>query len=187
MYHSVPGTSNIGKVLSFIKWKSESESVSSSVECDSATSFTVASHALLSMEFSRQEYWNGLPFPSPGDIPDPGIKPRPPALQANFLPSVPPGRQPFINWNGAHNKKLGRESFSDKNCGNPSIPLQVQRNSKILWGFYAIHHVLTSIYMGRALFIFKKKSKERIGIRLCHTVFQVCITVLFSNILWTIL
>ena len=40
-----------------------------------------------SMEFSRQEYWTGLPFPSPGDLPDPGIKPGPSALQADVLPS----------------------------------------------------------------------------------------------------
>ena len=43
------------------------------------------------MEFSRQEYWSGLPFPSPGDLPDPGIEPRSPALQADALPSEPPG------------------------------------------------------------------------------------------------
>ena len=43
------------------------------------------------MEFSRQEYWSGLPFPSPGDLPDPGIKPRSPALQADALLSEPPG------------------------------------------------------------------------------------------------
>ena len=41
----------------------------------------------LSMRFSRQEYWNGLPFPSPGELPDPGIEPRPPALQADALPT----------------------------------------------------------------------------------------------------
>ena len=41
----------------------------------------------LSMEFSRQEYWSGLPFPSPGDLPDPGIEPRSPAWQADSLPS----------------------------------------------------------------------------------------------------
>ena len=145
MYHSVHGTSNIGKVLSFIKWKNESESVSGSIKCDSATSWTVVSQALLSMEFTRQEYSKGVPFPSPGDVPDPGIGPGPPALQADSWPSGPPGRPPFIKWNGAHNKKLGRESLSDKNCGNPSIPLQVQRNSEILQGFYTVHHVLTSI------------------------------------------
>ena len=41
------------------------------------------------MEFSRQEYWSGLPFPSPGDLPDPGIEPGPPTLQADALPSDP--------------------------------------------------------------------------------------------------
>ena len=44
------------------------------------------------MGISRQEYWSGLPFPSPGDLPDPGIKPRSPALQADTLPSEPPGK-----------------------------------------------------------------------------------------------
>ena len=43
--------------------------------------------APLSMGFSRQEYWSGLPFPSPGDLPNPGIEPRSPALQANDLPN----------------------------------------------------------------------------------------------------
>ena len=44
------------------------------------------------MEFSRQEYWSGLPFPSPGDLPDPGIEPGSPALQVDSLPSEPPGK-----------------------------------------------------------------------------------------------
>ena len=44
-----------------------------------------------SMGFSRQEYWNGLSFPSPGNLPDPGIEPKSPALQADALPSEPPG------------------------------------------------------------------------------------------------
>ena len=45
-----------------------------------------------SLGFSRQEYWSGLSFPSPGDLPDPGIESRAPALQADFLPSEPPGK-----------------------------------------------------------------------------------------------
>ena len=53
---------------------------------------TVARQAPLSMKFSRQEYWNGLPFPSPGDVPDPGIEPRSPTLQADALTSEPPGK-----------------------------------------------------------------------------------------------
>ena len=57
-----------------------------------ATPWTVAYKAPLSMEFSRKEYWSGLPFPSPGDLPDPGIEPRSPALQVDALPSEPPGK-----------------------------------------------------------------------------------------------
>ena len=52
---------------------------------------TVAYQAPPSMEFSRKEYWNGLPFPSPGDLPNPGIKPRSPTLQADFSQSESPG------------------------------------------------------------------------------------------------
>ena len=54
-----------------------------------ATPWTAAYQAPLSMGFSRQEYWNGLPFPSPGDLPDPGIEPGSPALQTDALPSEP--------------------------------------------------------------------------------------------------
>ena len=51
----------------------------------------VAHQAPPSMEFSRQEYWSGLPFPSLGDLPNPGIEPWSPTLQADTLPSEPPG------------------------------------------------------------------------------------------------
>ena len=56
------------------------------------TPWTVAYQTPLFMEFSRQEYWSGLPFSSPGDLPDPGIEPRSPALQADSLQSEPPGK-----------------------------------------------------------------------------------------------
>ena len=55
--------------------------------------WTVAYQAALSMEFSRQEYWSVLPFPSPGDLPDPGIEPRPPILQADSFLSESPELQ----------------------------------------------------------------------------------------------
>ena len=58
--------------------------------------WTVAHQASPSMGFYRQEYWNGLPFPSPGDLPHPGIEPRSPALKADTLPSEPPGKSPKI-------------------------------------------------------------------------------------------
>ena len=57
------------------------------------TLWTVACQAPLSMEFSRQEYWSGLPFPPSEDLPDPGIEPRSLALQADSLPSEPPRKQ----------------------------------------------------------------------------------------------
>ena len=60
-----------------------------------ATPWTVAHQAPLSMGFSRQEYWSGLPFPSPGGLPNPGIEPRSPTLQADALTSEPPVS---VNW-----------------------------------------------------------------------------------------
>ena len=48
------------------------------------------------MEFSGQKYWSGLPFPSPGDLPDPGVKPRSPTVQADSLPTEPPGKPKYI-------------------------------------------------------------------------------------------
>ena len=62
---------------------------------NSAIPWTVALQAPLSMGFSRQEYWSGLSFPSPADLPDPGIKPRSPALEADCLPSKPSGKAPY--------------------------------------------------------------------------------------------
>ena len=63
-----------------------------------ATPWTVTHQAPPSMGFSRQEHWNGLPFPSPGDLPNPGIEPRSPALQAEALTSEPP----------EYNQRLGK-------------------------------------------------------------------------------
>ena len=57
-----------------------------------AAPWTVAYQAPASMGFSRQEYWSGLPFPSPGDVPNLGIEPRSPAFQADALTSEPPGK-----------------------------------------------------------------------------------------------
>ena len=61
-----------------------------------ATPWTEAYQAPPSMGFSRQECWSGLPFPSPGDLSDPGIEPGSPALSADTLPSEPPGKPPNV-------------------------------------------------------------------------------------------
>ena len=67
--------------------------ISHTVVSDSfASPWTVAHQVPLSMEFSRQEYWSGVPFPSPGDLPDQGREPRSSALQADSLPSESPGK-----------------------------------------------------------------------------------------------
>ena len=66
--------------------------VSHSVVSDSATPGTVAHQAPLSIGLPSQEYWSGLPFPPPGDLPNPGIEPGCPALQADLLPSETPGK-----------------------------------------------------------------------------------------------
>ena len=66
--------------------------VSHSVVSNSAILWTVACQASLSMKFSRQEYWSVLTFPSPGDLSNPGIDLGSPALQADSLPSEPPGK-----------------------------------------------------------------------------------------------
>ena len=66
--------------------------------------WTVTHQALLSMEFSRQEYWSGLPFLSPGDLPNPGTEPRFPALQVDSLPSEPPTK-PTRFWDNSNGRK----------------------------------------------------------------------------------
>ena len=65
----------------------------------------IAKQAPLSMEFSRQEYWSGLPFSFPGDLPDPGVELKPPTFQADSLPSEPPGKPILISfawWDSLH-------------------------------------------------------------------------------------
>ena len=66
--------------------------LSRSVVSDSATAWTVAYQAPPPMGFSRQEYWSGLPFPFPGDLPSSGIEPWSPTFQADTLTSEPPGK-----------------------------------------------------------------------------------------------
>ena len=61
-----------------------------------ATPWTVAYQAPPFLRFPRQDFWSRLPFPSPGDLPDPGIEPRSPSLQAEALPSEPPGKPPSV-------------------------------------------------------------------------------------------
>ena len=76
-----------------MKWKAKWSVVKSLSHVQLfATPWTVAYQAPPSLGLSRQEYWSGLTFPSPGDLPNPGIKPGSPVLQADALPSKPPGK-----------------------------------------------------------------------------------------------
>ena len=61
------------------------------------TPWTVVNQAPLSMGYPRQKYWSGLPFPSPGDFPDPGIEPLSPALAGRFFTTEPPGKPKLSN------------------------------------------------------------------------------------------
>ena len=99
MDHSYPESSSHGifqaRLLEWIVMPSYRDSLhevkwSRSVVSNSL--WTVAHQAPPSMGFSRQEYWSGLPFPSPGDLPHPGIEPRSPTLQADALTSEPRGK-----------------------------------------------------------------------------------------------
>ena len=81
---------------------------------------TVAHQAPLSLEFSRQEYWSGLPCPSPGNLPDPGIKPRSPSLQAGSLPSEPAGKPKHTLFASVQNG--GQTGMPGKKVPLPRLP-----------------------------------------------------------------
>ena len=98
------------------------------------TPWTVACQAPPSMEFSRQEYWSGLPFPSPGDLPNPGIEPVSPTLHANTLPSEPSGKPKGSETLG----QLRRSMVEGKNkTGGGSVTTSVFKSSVEL--FQRIH------------------------------------------------
>ena len=82
--------------------------LSHSVVSDSVILWTAACQAPLSLEFSTQEYWSGLPFLSPGDLPDPGIKPTFPALQV-FLYQ--------LSHQGSPNCPVSQDKYLNINCG----------------------------------------------------------------------
>ena len=91
------------KIVSFFnRWMYKYSTIYLPTLCVShfVTPWTVARQAPLSMEFSRQEYWSGLPFLSPGDLPDPGIKPGFPALQADSLHLSYQGRLLIVKGHG---------------------------------------------------------------------------------------
>ena len=99
--------------LHLLEGKSESPSVCVWLL---ATPWTVAHQAPLSVEFSRPEYWSGYLFPSPEDLPNPGIEPRSPALQVDSLLSEPPGK-PKNTGVGSHSLLRGIFPTQESNRG----------------------------------------------------------------------
>ena len=88
------------------------------------TSWTAAHQAPRSMEFSRQEYWSGWPFPSPGDLPHLEIKPRSLALQADSLPSEPPESISSVQFSSVTQSCL--TLFDPIDCSMPGLPVHHQ-------------------------------------------------------------
>ena len=96
-----------------------------SIVSDSVIPWTVAHQAPLSTGFSWQEYWSGLPFAPPGDLPNPGIEPRSSVLQADSLPSEPPGK-PFLRNLLFHLFTLQHEPRQDMEMSYPFVHENVQ-------------------------------------------------------------
>ena len=96
------------------------------------TPWTVACKAPLSMKFSRQEYWSGQPFPSPGDLPDSETEPGSPALQVDSLPSEPPGKPP---------ENQGSKVFKTR-FRNPALPRLTEAKSRVPFVLSALHSTL---------------------------------------------
>ena len=86
-----------------------------------ATPWTVAYQAPLSMGFSRQECWSGLPFPSPGDLSNPGIEPTSPSLQADALASEAPGKPPYQPY--LHTTLVNHPAFERLSGGKHTEPV----------------------------------------------------------------
>ena len=99
------------------------------------TPWTVSCQAPLFLEFSRQEYWSGLPFPLPGDLPNTGIEPKFPALQTDSLPSQPPGKSSNREIKTSHILELGpRKKF-----------LVYSRKNKKVWSLLSLYVILWRI------------------------------------------
>ena len=114
-----PGKLDVAPVLMLLicmDWKNHLSPSFSALFCVCAyscvqlftTPWIIACQAPLSVEFSRQEYWSGLPFLSPEDLPDPRIEPRSPTMQTYCLPSEPPGKPPAIFWSSKNWRVLTR-------------------------------------------------------------------------------
>ena len=95
------------------------------------------------MEFSRQEYWSGLPFPSPGDLPNPGGEHRCPAFRADSLPSAPPGKPNalFGKYKNCHTKILTEQKSFKCHC----LMIKINIRSMILITLFSFLYLFTKM------------------------------------------
>ena len=126
-----------------------------------ATPWTVANQAPLSMGFSRQEYWSGLPFPSPGNLPDPGIEPRSPAQQTGAVTSEPPGKPKkvqiiFINLISLQLRIITYISLPLKDCEHKS-------HTKNIFTIHMSDYAAFSRIYKELLYLKLKNAKQHTG------------------------
>ena len=145
------------------------------------TPWTVTSQTPLSMEFSRQQYWSGLLFPSTGDLPNPGIKPRSPTLQENSLMTEPPGKPKNTEyWSRQPIPSPGDLSNSGIEPGSPALqvdselpgkPDRLSNSYKVL-GLFDLSSTEISVYHlmqdGVRVLLHPSKREEK-SPRLCQT------------------
>ena len=132
-----------------------------------ATPWTVVQQTLLSMEFSRQEYWSGLPCPSPGDLLDPGVEPGSPALQAESSPSEPLVK-PLTTW---------RSTWKYKAVGGGEweIEIRSQGSTGLVTDLYAVDTAMRVYYLMKIKNWFKQKKCS------CHILSRFSRGILMSS------
>ena len=145
------------------------------------TPWTVVHETHLSMEFSRQEYWSGLLFPSPGDLPDSGIEPESSALQADSLPSEPPALEvrveSFIHQVAVKSWALTVLLYNWTELSESTV-LELERQP--LWtGNLRRRRLKCQSYTGTLVFIFPLKCTE--GENILNTNFFVCFILIDWN------
>ena len=115
----------------------------------SAIPWTVACHTTLSMGFSTQEYWSGLPFPSPEDLPNPGIEPGSPALQADSLPSeLPSGHHRVVHRTPeVRVRKCLGPGGGDTPGGFLTWPQPDTRDRGKVWGLAVCPEIILFVYL----------------------------------------
>ena len=132
-----------------------------------ATPWTVVQQTVLSMEFSRQEYWSGLPCPSPGDLLDPGVEPGSPTLQADSSPSEPLGK-PLTTW---------RSTWKYKAVGGGEweIEIRSQGSTGLVTDLYAVDTATRVYYLMKIENWFKQKKCS------CHILSRFSRGILISS------